>query len=226
MQSNDSLSLMRLMQLVSPALPVGAYAYSQGLEFAVHSSWVSNEDSARDWMRGILINNLAKTDLVIIDRLHVAWSDDDIDAVIHWNHYLLSLRETAELEAEDSQMGQALRKLLTDLNIEKTDLLNTISSCTFATAFTLACVQWGISSRNSRIAYAYSWVENQIAAAIKLIPLGQTSGQRLISILLHDIEQAVAHSEMLEDESIGSSLPALSLASSLHETQYSRLFRS
>ena len=136
------------------------------------------------------------------------------------------MRETSELESEDIQMGKSLKRLLKDIAPQQIERLDKISPCCYVTGFSYACVLWQVSVKDAQIAFAFSWLENQIAAAIKLIPLGQTAGQRLLSALLSTIDEAVNQSEKLEDEDIGSSLPALTLASSLHETQYSRLFRS
>jgi len=221
-----SASLMRLLQLVSPSLPVGAYAYSQSLEYAVDAQWVTNEETAYDWMQGVLLNSLAKTDLPIMSRLHVAWGNDQHGNIVYWNDYLCALRETAELEAEDLQMGQALKRLLMDLDLDQAEELKNITPCCYATAFSFACEKWSISQDDASLAYTYSWVENQISAAIKLIPLGQTAGQRLIERLMPVMKDTVKNSQSISDDFIGSSLPAMSLASSLHETQYSRLFRS
>ena len=217
---------MRLLQLVSPALPVGAYAYSQSLEYAVDAQWVSNEETTYDWMQGVLLNSLAKTDLPIMSRLHLAWGNEQHSDVIYWNDYLCALRETAELEAEDLQMGQALKRLLMDLDLDQAQKLININPCCYATAFSFACEKWSIRQDEALLAYTYAWSENQIAAAIKLVPLGQTAGQRLIERLMPVVEEAVKNSQSISDDVIGSSLPAMSLASSLHETQYSRLFRS
>ena len=222
----NSISLMRLLQLVSPALPVGAYAYSQSLEYAVDAGWVHDEDTAFDWMQGVLLNSLAKSDLPIIAKLHLSWQVEEFSNVLYWNNYLCALRETAELEAEDLQMGQALRRLLVDLNIDQVESLKDINLCCYATAFSFACVKWSVSKDDALLAYAYSWAENQIAAGIKLIPLGQTSGQRLLQKIMPVIDEAIKNSFKIEDENIGASLPAMSMASGLHETQYSRLFRS
>jgi len=221
-----SVSLMRLLQLVSPALPVGAYAYSQSLEYAVDARWVTDEETAFDWMQGVLLNSLTKTDLPIMSKLHVAWGNGQYNDVIYWNDYLCALRETAELEAEDLQVGQALKRLLIDLDIDQADELKSIGSCCYATVFSFACEKWSITQEDALLAYAYAWVENQIAAAIKLVPLGQTAGQRLIEKLMPVIDEAVKNSQLISEDVIGSSLPAMSMASSLHETQYSRLFRS
>ena len=222
----NSLPMMHLLQLVSPALPVGAYAYSQSLEHAVDTGWVTNEDEAFDWMQGLLLNSLAKTDLPILERLYLSWMTEQIDDALYWNNYLCALRETAELEAEDFQMGQALKRLLVDLNIAHADVLKSINPCSYATVFSFACVRWEVSKEEALLAYVFSWAENQIAAGIKLIPLGQTSGQRLLQKIMPVIEKAIINSLTINEEKIGASLPAMSLASSLHETQYSRLFRS
>lgn len=217
---------MRLLQLVSPTLPVGAYAYSQGLEYAVDIEWVNDENTTFDWVQGILLNSLAKNDLPIMERLYESWKAGQLNDVLYWNDTLCALRETAELEAEDLQMGRALKRLLIDLNHDQSAILKSIDTCCYATAFSFACVKWSIAKQDALLAYAYSWAENQITAAIKMIPLGQTSGQRLLQSIMPIIEQAVKNSLQIGDENIGASLPAMSMVSSLHETQYSRLFRS
>ena len=217
---------MRLLQLVSPALPVGAYAYSQSLEYAVDAEWVIDEDTAYDWMQGVLLNSLAKNDLPVIAKLYYAWKTGQVDDAVYWNDYLCALRETAELEAEDLQMGLALKRLLIDLHVDQVDLIKNINTCSYATVFSFACEKWSVSKDDALLAYAYSWAENQISAAIKLIPLGQTSGQRLLQELMPEVEKAIENSQQIAVENIGASLPAMSMASGLHETQYSRLFRS
>lgn len=219
-------ALLRLLQLASPALPVGAYAYSQGLEYAVEAGWVSDETSTQAWIRGVLGDVLAWTDLPLLARLHVAWSMGDAALAEDWNARLYALRETAELRAEDHQLGSSLARVLHDLGIaDAGDWLEMRPSC-FATMFALAAVEWDIGSREAVLGYAWAWVENQVAAAIKLVPLGQAAGQRLLSALQPALAEVADVALAVEDEGVGRSMPGMVMASMKHARMYSRLFRS
>jgi urease accessory protein len=139
-----------------------------------------------------------------------------------WNATLLACRETAELRLGDTATGAALARLLPELGIA----VPALREPAFLTLFTLAAVQWQIPARNAALGYAWTWLENQVIAATKLLPLGQTQAQRMLSALQQTIPEALAIAETLEDWQLGSSLPGLALASIHHETQYTRLFRS
>ncbi len=219
-------SQLRLQQLVSPALPIGCYAYSQGLEAAIEQAWVYDEDSTKSWLRGILKNAVVYNDLAVFVKIYQASNAHRVDDIIEWNQYILALRETSELYAEDIQVGGALKKLLTDLAFARQDILHQLPMCSYVSAFSLACATWNIPLSVALGGFSYAWVENQIATAIKLVPLGQTSGQRILSQLFDDIAAVVIKSQKISDQDIGFSLPAFSIGSSLHETQYTRLFRS
>jgi urease accessory protein len=219
-------ALLRLLQLASPTLPVGAYAYSQGLEYAVEAGWVRDQTSASDWIRGVLGNVLAWTDLPALARLHAAWSAGDAMVAARWNVRLHALRETAELRAEDHHLGSALARLLHDLGVAAAgDWLEARPAC-FATLFALAATEWSIALRATLLGYAWAWAENQVAAAIKLIPLGQAAGQRVLSGLLPALSDAADTALSVEDQAVGRSMPGLVLASTRHARMYSRLFRS
>ena len=214
------------MQLCSPALPVGAYAYSQGLECAVERGWVRDQASASDWILGLLDHNVRWLDIPILARLYRAWRERDADAVWHWNARLHASREAAELQREDQQLGAALARLLADLGLDEAAAWrNTPRGC-FATLFSLAAARWDIPLLETTTGYAWAWTENQVTAATRLIPLGQTASQRLLVAAGPAITAAVAHGLALPDEEIGAAAPGLALAGALHETQYSRLFRS
>jgi urease accessory protein len=217
------LSTMRLWQLISPALPVGAYAYSGGLESAIEAGLVEDLDSAQNWLEGLLRHALAKVDLPLFLRLYDAWQTLDMQVVDALTRQLQAMRETRELLNEDKHMGAALRRLLIDLQVPDAALLQTPS---FATSYALACHHWQISCESGALGLAWSWVENQVAASIKLIPLGQTDGQRLLGNLLPAMQDAVDHASLLADDELGCSLPGLAILSAQHEQQYSRLFRS
>jgi len=220
------LALLRLLQLTSPALPVGAFAYSQGLEWAVNAGWVIDEESAGAWIGGLLEHAIAHLEIPLLARLHAAWCAGDGEAVVFWNAWLGAARESAELLAEDRHMGTALARLLTDLGLEEARPWVTSGEGTFATLFALAAWRWEIPLRSAAIGLVWAWAENQVAAATKLVPLGQTAAQRLLSGLQPLIPAAVDRGLTLEEPDIGQGAPALAAGCALHETQYSRLFRS
>ena len=224
--SDDRLAGLRLWQLISPTLPVGAYAYSAGLEYAVEGGWIANEANASDWIGGQLENGLAYVDVPLMGRLYAAWDASDLDGARYWNAYLAASRETAELLAEDRHMGAALLKVLE--NLGACDPLRWLGpeSVTFAAAFALAAVTWRIGTEAAAEGYLWAWLENQVAAAIKLVPLGQSAGQRMLFELAGRIPGVAERGLARGDDDIGYSAPGVAHASSRHETQYSRLFRS
>jgi len=220
------LGLVKLLQLVSPALPIGMYSYSQGLERAVEDGWIGNERQAGEWIGGILERCQTKTDLPCLSRLYDAWGKADVAAVERWSLHLLACRETSELRTEDRQSGQALARLLAGLNVEGAEVWIRHPSATLATGFSLAAVSWKIPKFEAAVGYLWSWLENEVLCAVKLVPLGQAAGQRLLSQLAEQLPGQVTAALDLNDGEIGGSAFGLGLASSRHEVQYSRLFRS
>lgn len=223
---SSPLSLLHLFHLSSPALPVGAYAYSQGLEYAIDNGQLQKAEDVADWLAGVLLYGLAQLDLPVLMAAYRAWENDDWAEVNKWNYFLRACRETSELLLEDEQLGVALQRLLLNLGAPATAIhaLNTKPS--FAIMFALAGYHWKTPLNDLAQSFAYSWLENQVAAATKIMPLGQTAAQKLLLKLLPEIPKAVAIAKALPTEDIGASLPGQVMASSLHEYQYSRLFRS
>jgi urease accessory protein len=221
----DPQALLRLCQLVSPALPVGAYAYSQGLEFAVHAGWVSDEATVYDWLSGLSRRALGTLDLPILARLHTAWACDDQVAVERWNERLIAARDTAELRAEERHLGHSLARVLCELQCADAERW-LHADAAFATLFSLAATHWRIPAAATLTGYLWAWSENQVLAAVKLVPLGQSAGQRLLGRLITAMPSIVACAETLAEHEIGTSAWNQGFASALHETQYSRLFRS
>lgn len=217
---------LRLWQLISPALPVGAYAYSAGLEYAVDCGWVGDESGAREWIDGQLQHSLCTLDVPVLARLYRAWQAHDVDAIKVWNTFLLASRESQELRNEDLHLGAALAQLLPALEIEEASDWQTPQQSSYASLFSLAAARWEIPLVDTAQGYLWAWSENQVAAAIKLIPLGQTAGQRILSHISQRIPPAVERGLQLIDNDIGAMAPAVAIASARHETQYSRLFRS
>lgn len=229
MKSASDIRLARLLQLASPALPVGAYSYSQGLEAAVDQRVVRDAATAAQWLGDLLEYSIARMDAPVLLRLIAAWRRGDFTAIDHWNGLFLASRETAELRAETVQMGFSLRKLLIELegtNEETRAHLTRLEEIAFPTSFAGAVAHWQIPTQPALVAYLWSWLENQVMAAMKALPLGQTDGQRLL-LALGDRLDAIAHrATLFTDDELGSFVPGLALLSSHHETQYSRLFRS
>ncbi len=220
------LALIRLLQLASPALPIGLYSYSQGLEQAVEAGWVTDEPTAGRWVAGVMERSVSRVDLPILIRLHHAWSEDDVGGVEYWSRCLQAHRETAELRAEDRQTGEALARVLKGLGLEQAAVWQRHEASSLATLFALAAVAWDIPLSAVLSAYLWGWLENQILGAVKLIPLGQSAGQRLLFDVSARIPGHVSQAGTIEDDAIGGSSLAQVLASSRHEIQYTRLFRS
>ena len=220
------LSLLRLLQLVSPGLPIGMYSYSQGLERAVEDGWIKDADAVADWLQGLLKNGLSRVDTPILARLYDAWHNNDLETVEHWSHTLIACRETAELRAEDRQTGQALARLLVNLDMPEAQVWLRRSDATLANLFALAASRWQIDKADAMAGYLWGWLENQVLCAVKLVPLGQVAGQRLLKDLAGEIPGLVKQALSMADDDIGGSCFGLALASSRHEMQYSRLFRS
>ena len=222
----DAAALLRLMQLVSPALPVGAYAYSHGLEWAVEAGWIGGEADAEAWIRGLLQGPWTRLDIPVLGRLMEARAGGDDAALERWADLLYSCRESAELRAEDRSMGQALGRLLADLGVAGAERWATAPRSTFPAAWACAAVYWGIAPAPAACGLLWTHAEHQVAAAVKLVPLGQTAGQRILARLADAIPSAAAAGLALDEADIGAGAPGLALASALHETQYTRLFRS
>lgn len=219
-------SLLHLIRLASPALPVGAYAYSQGLESAVDKGMIKNEADVAEWIEGLLDHTMLYVDVPLFARLYTAWQNKDSESVCNLSSVLQAHRESAELLAEDKQLGIALARLLSELGICEATPWMAASYTTYAALFSLASVRWNILLNEAISGYLWSWCESQVAAAIKLVPLGQTAGQRILCGLINKIPKVVESGLAVEDHDIGFSAPGLGIFSALHETQYSRLFRS
>ena len=217
---------LRLMQLCSPMLPTGAFAYSQGLEFAVSKGWVKDNDTTKMWIQGLLENSLTYLDVPLLSRLYKAWSANDNKSILYWNDYLYACRDSKELREEDKHLAHALARLLGDLGISEAIEWKENPRACFLSVFGLGAWHWKIQLKEASLGYLWMWAENQVLAAIKLIPLGQTDGQKLLSSVIEVIPDQVLIGLSLKDEEIGYTTPGQGIASALHETQYTRLFRS
>ena len=222
----NPLALARLLRLSSPALPVGAFSYSQGLEWAVDAGACTDELSSEAWIGSLLQTTVARFELPMLFAMLSAWQDRDMTRVGALNADYLASRETAELRAETRQMGLALRAALAaggDLDCAELDAFPVLA---FPAAFAFAAARWAIDAREAATGYAFAWLENQVTAAIKLVPLGQSAGQRMLARLAPRMVEAVDLAMTIEPEGISNFAPLYAIASCKHETQYTRLFRS
>lgn len=222
----EPLALLRLLQLASPALPIGAFNFSQGLEYANDAGWVRDEQQTSAWILGLAEHGIARLDLPLLLRLHAAWSAGDDDQARTLSRELLCSRESSELRAEELHMGQSLARVLVEYGIESARPWQRFNGASYGALFALAGVSARATSEDCALAYAWAWAENQVTAAVKLLPLGQSAGQRLLEALRHRIPHLITTARALEDDDIGTATPGAMLASCWHETQYTRLFRS
>jgi urease accessory protein len=223
---DNDVSSYRLFQLISPSLPIGGFTYSQGLEWAVEATWVTDRTSMEQWLSNMLFSSVATLELPIIDRLYVAVKAKDTAQIHYLSQMLHSSRETKELRAEEKQRGLALNTLLNRLEIEADGVELTDYPANQLLGFCVAAVHWNIDLMALKKGYLWSWAENLVMAGVKLVPLGQTDGQIALINLSDQFTKALRIAEQTEDWMIGSFTPSVSIASSLHETQYTRLFRS
>ena len=239
-------ALLQLMWLASPALPVGGFSYSEGLEAAVEAGLVRDEDSAGDWLVQQLHMSLARADLAVLASTVQAARAGDPHRIAALDAWVRQTRETGELRQETEQMGRSLAEWERSLDVGvrlrahhrptgdaqpvgRGDVRNpdTVrSDATFPVAFALAAARTTASARHITLAFAFAWSENMVQAAVKAVPLGQSAGQRILARLAAGIPDAADHAIALDDDARQSFTPMLAILSAQHETQYSRLFRS
>jgi urease accessory protein len=221
-----SAALIRLLQLASPTLPVGAYTYSQGLEWAVETAAVNSEASALAWIGDCLDFGSGRFEAVYLTHMIASWRDEDMHRLAELDADFVASRETAELRAETLQMGYSLSRLLVDLGDFPTRHLAAFPAPSFPLAWSCAAAAWSIPVGDAVSGYLWAWAENQVMAAVKAVPFGQTAGQRLLLQLGRRLHLLAVEAQQTPIELACNYLPAFSIASSRHETQYTRLFRS
>lgn len=229
-QPLPQLQLARLLQLASPALPVGSYTYSQGLEWAVESGVIRDEATAGRWIADLLAHGIGRYEAPLITALMAAWQADDLAEVQRLNADFLASRESAELRAETVQMGFSLRRLLHDLRDDSlaklAEALHPVPEVAFPTVWAGIAAAWQLAPDASMTAYLWAWAENQVMAALKSVPLGQAAGQRILARIGTQIPVISTQALLLPETAWSNFTPAFAIASARHETQYSRLFRS
>lgn len=223
---NSDLALLRLLQLASPGLPVGGFTYSQGLEWAVEAGWVRDIASFSAWQREQLHDTLGYLDWPVLARLYRASQANDAEAFGHWSRFLLANRETAELRLEEQQRGAALTRMLDGWQLGQDPAWRTSLELSQLGGMAWLGAHWSIPLRQLALGHGFAWLEGAVMAGVKLVPFGQQAAQTLLRDLGEALSSVLDHALALDDDQLGGGLPLLAIASSRHETQYTRLFRS
>ena len=221
-------SLLQLMWLASPALPIGGFSYSECLEAAVDTGRAATEGDACVLLVDQLHLSLSRSDLPAVAQAVTAWRADDHARIATLNAWVLQTRESSELRQQTEQMGRSLLDWLRNHTTATPAQIAILAAQlpTYPIAFALAASATQAPLRDCLLAYAFGWAENMTQAAIKSVPLGQSAGQRILSALAADIPAAIDHALAVTDDSRQAFSPMLAILSSQHEVQYSRLFRS
>ncbi|CUI03181.1 urease accessory protein UreF [Massilia sp. P8910] len=220
----NASALLHLLQFASPALPIGGYSYSQGLEAALEAGLVHDAESGRAWIARHLDDVVAQWDAPLFWRLLKAFEAHDDASVALWSERFLASRDSAEFRAETIQMGYSLTRLIAELGVAEVAALG--PEVALPTAFACAVDALGIPHEEALLAMLFSWAENQVLVCVKSVPLGQVAGQRMLLSLRPLIEQAARHAQTLGDDAMSNWSPGLSMLSMRHEAQHGRLYRS
>ncbi|MBY0556447.1 MAG: urease accessory protein UreF [Burkholderiaceae bacterium] len=225
----QAAALLNLLQFASPALPIGAYSYSQGLEAALERGLVHDAATARTWIVDHLREVVARWEAPVCWRLMQAYTRRDwVDAAL-WSERFIASRDSAEFRAETIQMGYSLTRLVAELGFVDDEMLAQLqgqSEVALPTAYACAVAALGIPHEAALLAMLFAWAENQVLVCVKSVPLGQVAGQRILLSLREELAAAARHAQSVDDDDMSNWAPGLSLLSAQHEVQYSRLYRS
>ncbi|MDM9385141.1 urease accessory protein UreF [Chlorogloeopsis sp. ULAP01] len=220
-------NFLYILQLASPALPVGAYSYSEGLETLIENSTIATKENLKHWLAMELCYGTIRLEAAVMVRAYQSMKENDLKTLSDWNFWLSAARETEELRASSVGMGRSLMRLLVDLQPQLATIGSAIGNyCNYAIAFGVASAFWQINMEAAVLGYLHNWVSNLITTGVKLIPLGQTAGQQLLMELQLLLSTTTVEILGLEDDELSCCSWGLSLASMRHETLYTRLFRS
>lgn len=221
-----SLQQLRLLQLSSSSLPVGGFTYSHGLEWAVEAGWVGDVDQFLQWQINQIEQSLINQDLPLLQRLYNSALHQDINAFDYWSQYLLACRETLELRSEERQRGEAMSYILNGLQLLPSDEWRSLLKRSQIAGLAWVGSHWKILIEALMLSLAWSNLESTVMAGMKLVPFGQKTAQSLLSELSEFIASRLPAVMNVDDDDLGGSLPIVAIASSCHEIQHTRLFRS
>ncbi len=227
--ARDSAVNTRLLQLASPALPVGAYSYSQGLEWAIESGTVNNVATAKRWIEDHLRLVFAKYEAPTYAKAFNAWRNADRTEIESLNEQFIASRESSEPRAETLQVGFSYAAWCRDvapLTDQQREVLDALPRVCAPVAAALAACACRLAVREGLLAYAFGFAENQVMVLAKTLPLGQIAVQKMLFALDGAVNACVDTALELNAEDWSSASPLLAIAQMKHETQYSRLFRS
>ncbi|PSO47082.1 MAG: urease accessory protein UreF [Cyanobacteria bacterium SW_9_44_58] len=231
------MTILKLLQLSSSALPLGAYSYSEGLETAIEQDQIRGKEDLRQWLSDELSYGAIRLETALMLRGYRCWATQDLDSLSYWNQWASAVKETSELREQSWQMGNTLTRLLLSLetvrresNQGSWDLEQGINlmgkPCNYAIAFGMGAAHWQIDEHSAVLGYLHSWATNLMNAGVKLIPISQTLGQQLLLQLHPEMESATTTILNLRDDELYTCSWGLGLAGMQHEIQYTRLFRS
>ncbi|MBT6274245.1 MAG: urease accessory protein UreF [Chromatiales bacterium] len=219
-------TLTRVLQIASAASPVGSFAYSEGLETCVATGNLRDRRSAQQYLEGLLTHSLGGLDLPLLTKMYQAWEAERPDSAVKLDTWLLASRETAELRASDRHQGRALMRIAAALGIADHQPFSATEGPSYACAFAFVSAKLGVSMEDAAVAFAYAWLENLVLALVKLVPLGQSDGQRIIFELAGLIPTICHAAASIDLDDVAAGAPGQALASALHESLTTRLYRS
>ena len=221
--------ILKTLQLFSSTLPLGAYNYSEGLETAIEQQQITGKNDLNQWLTQELVHGAIRLEMALMLRSYQCWVTGDINRLKQWNQWGTAVKETSELREQSWQMGNSLTRLLIALNPDpdlETGLTAIDKPCNYSIVLGIAAAHWQIEAKSAILAALHSWATNLINVGVKLIPLGQTTGQQALLQLHPQIETTATGILNLKDDDLYTCSWGLGMASMRHETQYSRLFRS
>lgn len=227
--SIDQSHLLTLLQLASPALPVGAYSYSEGVETLATKGMITSGADLLKWLTHELSWGAIRVETAVMGWSYEALAQLDFAAIARWNEWLSAFRETEELRSQSWQMGRSLLRLFSDLEPTLAAQLPEWmwhTNCNYAIVYGLIAQAWQIPLNAAGLAYLQSWAANLVSAGVRVVPLGQTEGQRLMRQLIKPLQETYKAIQTMTETDLTACSWGVSLASMQHETQYSRLFRS
>lgn len=220
-------ALYRLMTWLSPSYPVGAYAFSHGLENAVDCDFVHDRDTALEWIRDLVLHGNGRADLVFLKE---AWeARGDPKALASISRHAVAFQTTSELRTESVAQGRAFAQV--SRNAWQTRKLDAVLDATgeapaYPVVVGAVAAAHDVARESTMLAFAHAFAANLVSAAVRLVPLGQTDGQRMTAALEGDVTAAVGDACTLTRDTVFNATIYSDICSMNHETQYTRLFRS